>query len=58
MIGAVRDIDPRTGHHFDDTKRYVDATPNLDDAQRSQVFETNARRVYPRLDRALAARGL
>ncbi|MDP5228149.1 MULTISPECIES: amidohydrolase family protein [Arthrobacter] len=58
MIGAVRDIDPRTGHHFDDTKRYVDATPNLDDAQRAQVFEGNARRVYPRLDRALAARGL
>ncbi|GAA4988431.1 hypothetical protein GCM10025734_14020 [Kitasatospora paranensis] len=27
MIGAVRGIDPRTGHHYDDTKRYVDATP-------------------------------
>ncbi|SIT67239.1 amidohydrolase family protein [Microbacterium sp. RU33B] len=58
MIGAVRDIDPRTGHHFDDTRRYVDASPNLDDAQRQQVFEGNARRVYPRLDRALRARGL
>ena len=21
MIGAVRDIDPCTGHHFDDTRR-------------------------------------
>ncbi|MET0782450.1 MAG: amidohydrolase family protein [Microbacterium sp.] len=58
MIGAVRDIDPRTGHYFDDTKRYVDATPNLDDAQRAQVYEGNARRVYPRVDRALTARGL
>lgn len=58
MIGAVRDIDPRTGHHFDDTKRYVDATPHLDDAARTRVYETNARRVYPRLDRALTARGL
>jgi 4-oxalmesaconate hydratase len=58
MIGAVRDIDPRTGHYFDDTKRYVDATESLTDAQRAQVFETNARRVYPRLDRALTARGL
>ncbi|GAB3272712.1 amidohydrolase family protein [Sinomonas notoginsengisoli] len=58
MIGAVRDIDPRTGHYFDDTKRYVDATENLTDAQRAQVFEANARRVYPRLDRALTARGL
>lgn len=56
MIGAVRDIDPRTGHHFDDTKRYVDATNNLTDAERAQVFETNARRVYPRVDRALTAR--
>ena len=25
MLGAVRGIDPETGHHFDDTKRYVDA---------------------------------
>ncbi|MDR6144087.1 4-oxalmesaconate hydratase [Microbacterium foliorum] len=58
MIGAVRDIDPRTGHYFDDTKRYVDATPHFTGVQRVQVFEENARRVYPRLDRALAARGL
>lgn len=58
MIGAVRDVDPDTGHYFDDTKRYVDATANLTDAERAQVFEANARRVYPRADRALAARGL
>jgi 4-oxalmesaconate hydratase len=58
MIGAVRDIDPRTGHHFDDTKRYVDATANLTAAGRAQVYESNARRVYPRVDRALTARGL
>ena len=58
MIGAVRDIDPRTGHYFDDTKRYVDATPNLTDELRQQVFEGNARRVYPRLNRALEDRGL
>jgi 4-oxalmesaconate hydratase len=58
MIGAVRDIDPRTGQYFDDTKRYVDATANLDEAQRAQVYERNARRVYPRVDLALSARGL
>ena len=58
MIGAVRDVDPRTGHYFDDTKRYVDATGNLTDERRGQVVEGNARRVYPRLDRALRARGL
>ena len=25
MVGAVRGIDPQTGHHFDDTRRYVEA---------------------------------
>ena len=48
MIGAVRGIDPRSGHYYDDTKRYIDATPNLDDAQRKMVFEGNARRVFSR----------
>jgi hypothetical protein len=48
MYGAVRGIDPETGHHWDDTKRYVD---NLDltEPERDKVFELNARRVYPRL---------
>jgi 4-oxalmesaconate hydratase len=57
MIGAVRGIDPETGHNFDDTKRYIDATPNLSLSDRQKVFEGNARRVYPRLDAALKARG-
>jgi 4-oxalmesaconate hydratase len=55
MIGAVRGIDPETGHHFDDTRRYVDAVP-LDEEQRRQVYSGNARRIYPRLDAQLAAR--
>jgi hypothetical protein len=25
MVGAVRGIDPRDGHYYDDTKRYIDA---------------------------------
>ena len=57
MVGAVRGLDPQTGHYFDDTKRYVDAL-DLTDAQRRQVYEGNARRVFPRLDRQLKARGL
>jgi 4-oxalmesaconate hydratase len=56
MIGAVRGIDPETGHHYDDTKRYVDASPQLSDADRAAIFEHNIRRVYPRLDRALSQR--
>lgn len=57
MFGAVKGVDPETGHNFDDTKRYVDALP-LSDADRAKVFEGNARKVYPRLDAALKARGL
>jgi 4-oxalmesaconate hydratase len=57
MVGAVRGIDPQTGNYFDDTKRYVDSL-NLSDADRKKVFEGNARRVYPRLDQQLKARGL
>jgi 4-oxalmesaconate hydratase len=52
MIGAVRGLDPETGHYFDDTRRYVDAAP-LSDGQRAAIFEGNARRVYPRLDERL-----
>ncbi|BDB28561.1 4-oxalomesaconate hydratase [Cupriavidus sp. TA19] len=58
MIGAVRGIDPRSGHYYDDTRRYVDATANLNDEQRHKIFEGNARRVYPRLDAQLKVRGL
>jgi 4-oxalmesaconate hydratase len=57
MIGAVRGVDPETGHPFDDTRRYVDATVNLSAADRAKVFEANARRVYPRLDARLLAQG-
>jgi 4-oxalmesaconate hydratase len=56
MVGAVRGIDPQTGHYFDDTKRYVDALP-LNEADRARVFEQNARRVFPRLDARLKAQG-
>jgi 4-oxalmesaconate hydratase len=56
MVGAVRGIDPATGHHFDDTKRYIDAL-DISAADKRRIFETNARRVYPRLDAQLKARG-
>ncbi len=56
MVGAVKSIDPETGFHFDDTKRYVESL-DISEAGRNQVFAGNARRVYPRLDAALSARG-
>ena len=45
MVGAVRGTDPDTGHAFDDTRRYVEATPNLDERTRALVLEGNARRA-------------
>ena len=56
LLGAVKGRDPDTGEYFDDTRRYVDALPGLDHAARAKIYEYNARRVYPRLDRLLAAR--
>ena len=57
MVGAVRGIDPETGNYFDDTKRYIDRL-DIPAADKKKVFEGNARRVYPRLDTSLKARGL
>jgi 4-oxalmesaconate hydratase len=56
MFGAVKGVDPETGHNFDDTKRYIEAL-DLPPATRAKVLGGNARRVYPRLDAALKARG-
>ena len=58
MIGAVRGIDPETGHAYDDTKRYVDALPFLGDADRHAIFEGNARRVYGRLSAQMRRQGI
>ena len=57
MVGAVRGVDPQTGQYFDDTKRYVDAL-DISEAERAAIFEGNVRRVFPRLDSLLKARGL
>ena len=56
MLGAVRGIDPDTGHYFDDTRRYVEGLELPADAL-SKVFSGNARRVFPLLDARLTAAG-
>ena len=53
MVGAVRGIDPDTGHYYDDTKRYVDQATWLSAADKQKLFEGNARKVFPRLNRSL-----
>ena len=57
MIGAVRGIDPRTVHYFDDTKRYIEGA-DLSAAQRHQIYEANTRRVFSRVDAQLKAKGM
>jgi 4-oxalmesaconate hydratase len=55
MVGAVRGIDPLSGHYYDDTKRYIDAS-GLDEATKTKLYVSNALKVYPRLERALDSR--
>jgi 4-oxalmesaconate hydratase len=54
MVGAVKGIDPETGHPFDDTKRYVDAL-GLGEQDKRKIFEGNARKVYSRLKTKIPA---
>ena len=56
MIGAVRGIDPTTGHYFDDTRRYVDAA-EISEGARARIFAGNARAVFPRLEARLTEQG-
>jgi len=58
MIGAVRGIDPEAGNYCDDTKRYIEASKILSNEEKHQIYEGNARRVFPRLDAQLSAKGL
>ena len=54
MFGAVRGVDPLTGHGWDDTKRFIDNVP-LTPQDRESVMGGNALRVYPRLATRLSA---
>lgn len=56
VVGAVRGIDPETGHPFDDTRRHVEALA-LPEAAKRRIYEHNARRVFPRLDALLRGQG-
>jgi 4-oxalmesaconate hydratase len=46
MVGAVRGIDPESGHHYDDTKRYIDSISWITDDDRKKIYAGNARKVY------------
>jgi 4-oxalmesaconate hydratase len=51
IVGAVKGIDPETGYHFDDTKRYIEAIDWVSPETRAKIFSGNALKVYPRLAR-------
>jgi 4-oxalmesaconate hydratase len=38
IIGAVRGVDPETGHHHDDTKHYIDQLQLAAEGQ-AKIFE-------------------
>jgi len=52
IVGAVRGVDPETGHYYDDTRRYLDAVSWLGAAEREMIFSGNVSRVYPRFKAA------
>jgi len=54
MVGAVKSIDPETGHYFDDTKRYIEAVPWLLEADKRKIYEDNTLSVYSRLKTQLS----
>eukprot|EP00952_Eustigmatos_sp_NYUAD-ZCMA_P002931 12799-Eustigmatos_ZCMA.PRE.1 len=58
LIRAVRGIDPQSGHYYDDTKRYIEASKILSAEDKHAIYEGNVRRVFPRLDARLKAKGL
>jgi 4-oxalmesaconate hydratase len=55
IVGAVKGIDPETGFHFDDTKRYIEAIDWVSQESRNKIFSGNALKVYPRLTKRFAA---
>ena len=56
MIGAVRGVDPETGHRFDDTKALLDSIESIAEQDRQAIYGGTALRVFPRLERVLENR--
>ncbi|HAD86758.1 MAG TPA: 4-oxalomesaconate hydratase, partial [Rhodospirillaceae bacterium] len=54
LHGAVRCKDPDTGQWFDDTRRYIEATPHLSAEEKDKVFYKNALKVFTKLKLAAA----
>jgi 4-oxalmesaconate hydratase len=57
MLGAVRGVDPTSGHRYDDTRFLLDSLDFEAPSQRESIAATNALGVFPRLRQRLEARG-
>ena len=57
IIGAVKGIDPTTGFHYDDTKRYIEGASALDTDARTRILSGDALKIYPRLKQQLKIKG-
>ena len=53
--GVGTTMNPDTGRLFADLKPVIDALPGMDDEARAQIYERNARRVFTRVDAAIAS---
>lgn len=58
MIGAVRGVDPTTGHRYDDTRWLLEAVTGLDAVDRAAISHHNALTVFPRLRGVLDRNGV
>jgi 4-oxalmesaconate hydratase len=56
IVGAVRGIDPETGFHYDDTKRYIDSIDWLSPVDREKIYHGNVSKVYSRFKQRAAKR--
>jgi 4-oxalmesaconate hydratase len=57
MIGAVRGIDPETGHRYDDTRFLLESLDFAEPSQLESIAAGNALGVFPRLRQRLEERG-
>ncbi len=56
IIGAVRGVDPDTGHRFDDTRFLLESLESLGTSDLQAIASANALEVFPRLRKWLEER--
>ncbi|WP_052207223.1 amidohydrolase family protein [Sinomonas humi] len=57
MVGAVRGVDPETGHRYDDTRFLLESLEGVSSSQLQSIAAENALKVFPRLRERLREQG-